>query len=113
MKTVTFNLPTINDVDFEILVHPEDTPVEGNASAIDEETDEQIANNIYEQLDNGNIWAWCTVEVKASYKGISASDYLGCCSYKDEADFKNDGYYKDMKQIAFDNLIEELKLLAD
>lgn len=113
MKTVSFKLPTIEQVEFEIIPSYEDVPVNGNASAIDEETDKEIEDYINDELESGNVWAWCTIEVKASYKGISASDYLGCCSYKDEEDFKKGGYYEDMKQIAFDNLIEELQDLQD
>ncbi len=114
MKTITFKLPTITQVEFEVIAHNEDTPVKGNASAIDDETDNETDDYINEELENGNIWAWCTIEVKARYKGYSASDYLGCCSYKSKEDFMTeDGYYPDMKQLAYDNLIEELQDLND
>lgn len=113
MTTVKFKLPKIEDVEFSIECLPEGLQIEGNASAIDEETDKEIADNIYEQLDNGNMWAWCCVKVTASYKGIEGTDYLGGCSYKSEKDFKSDGYYSDMKQQAFDDLISQLKNLND
>jgi hypothetical protein len=96
------------DVDFEIEVEPEHIPVEGNASAIDPETDDEIAEEIYAQLDRGNVWAWCTVHVIASWKNFQGDDYLGGCSYKSEAEFKRDAYYADMKKVALDDLNEKV-----
>src|SRR5688500_7160137 len=59
-------------------------------------TDEQ-ANYVREQYNNGNEYAWFSAKVTVKYKGFEATDYLGCCSYKSEKDFKqNSGYYKDM-----------------
>jgi hypothetical protein len=113
MKTIQFKLPKIKDVEFEIECMPEDMPVKGNCSAIDEDTDREPENMIYEQLDSGNEWAWCCVKVTASYKGVTGTDYLGGCSYKSENDFKKDGYYKDMKQQAFNDLISQLEDLND
>ena len=96
-------------VEYKIVVHEEEIPVEGNASAIDDETDAEIAKNIYEQLENGNIWPWCTVQVIASYNGFSGNDYLGCCSYEDEEDFKKGGYWDDMKSQAFNALAKDIE----
>lgn len=114
MTTIRFKLPTIEQVTFTIECLPEDIPVRGYASAIDEETDRKTEKRIYKQLENGNEWAWCTVKVTATYKGITGTDYLGCCSYKSQKDFeKNSGYYSDMKNVAFNNLIEALQKLRD
>lgn len=114
MTTIKFKLPPIEQVEFSIECMPEDMQIEGNASAIDPETDKEIADSIYEQLENGNEWAWCTVKVVASYKEHEGVDYLGGCSYKSEADFKEvGGYYEDMKQAAFADLLTQLKSLAD
>lgn len=112
-QTIEFKLPTIDQVDFEIECMPEDMPVKGNCSAIDEDTDRETENMIYEQLSNGNKWAWCMVKVTAKYKGIEGTDNLGGCSYKSEADFKKDGYYEDMKNQAFADLISQLQELND
>jgi hypothetical protein len=96
----------INDVSFQIYAINEDVPVKGNAIASgDDAFDRKVENRIIRELENGNVWAWCTVEVKAIYKELSASDYLGCCSYKHEKDFmKKGGYYHGMKERAFDEL---------
>ncbi len=114
MTTIRFKLPTINKVDFTIECLPEDMQIEGNASAIDEDTDNEIAQHIHDELNNGNEWAWCTVKVTATYKGHEGTDYLGGCSYKSENDFKEvGGYYEDMKIAAFNDLIASLEALRD
>lgn len=89
MKTYT---PEIS-----IIVNFDDTPVRGNAlvSGCDE-TDKACEDEIIARLDAGDVWAWACVEVKAEFRGVSASDYLGCCCYSDEEDFKAGGYYEDM-----------------
>ena len=100
-------MKTINrtQVEFEIIVHPEHTPLKGNVLVSgDDQTDTEAEEEIARQLENGNEWAWCTIEVKAKYKSLEASDYLGCCSYASEEDFKKDGYYLDMKDRAFEEL---------
>lgn len=95
----------ISDVQFEIICHPEHVQVKGNAVASgDDDFDKKVENKIIRQLENGNTWAWCTVEVKATYKSLEASDFLGCCSYKHEKDFMSGGYYEQMKETAFDAL---------
>lgn len=80
----------------DIAIEPEMISIVGNASAIDEVTDKATEKHIQDELDSGNTWAWCSVQVSAKYAGIEASDYLGGCSYQDEADFKAGGYYADM-----------------
>ena len=87
-----------------IRTRPEDISIEGNASAIDSETDAKIAADIREQLENGNEWAWCAVEVLATWEGLEASDHIGACSYSSEADFKTGGYYDDMVNSCIDQL---------
>jgi hypothetical protein len=100
----------IEDISFEAIAHEETTPIEGNAMASgDDASDKRTEKMIYRQLENGNEWAWCTIEVKGTYKGLEASDYLGCCSYKSEKDFKKDGYYKDMQQTVFEDIQKQLE----
>lgn len=113
MKTIRFKLPTIDQCEFTIECLPEDMRIEGNCSAIDDETDKANEQMIYEQLENGNQWAWCCIKVTAYYKRFSGDDYLGGCSYKGISDFKNDGYYEDMKQSAYNDLISQLTNLKD
>jgi uncharacterized Fe-S cluster-containing MiaB family protein len=88
-------------VSIQIKLHPEH---------IDPETcldDEAHIASIREESQY-NPWAWCMIEVIASYKEISESSFLGACTYKDEAHFKSDtGSYNDMK----DEAIEALYML--
>jgi len=112
METILITLPTIEQVTFDIIVHDETAPIRGNCiDSGDAKYDEKIARRIERQLDNGNVFAWCTIEVRANYKGLQASDYLGCCSYKSERDFKIGGYYDDMTSETYGQIIEQLKAL--
>jgi hypothetical protein len=94
-----------DEVEFVLEVHPEDIPIEGNCSAIDEDTDAEAARWIYDQLDRGNEWAWCTVVVKAKWKEFEGRDCLGCCSYESEESFRQPGgYFDDMRAQALADL---------
>jgi hypothetical protein len=112
MKTKTITLPTIDQIEFELIVHEESTPIKGNALASgDDATDKKQERMIERQLANGNSWAWCCVQMKGTYKGLEASDYLGCCSYKSQKDFERDGYYQDMKTTVFADILKQIENL--
>lgn len=101
---------TLGAVEFSLEIHPEDIPIEGNCSAIDDETDASTERWIREQLERGNEWAWCTVVVKAQWNGFEASDALGACSYSSEKDFvQPGGYFDDMKANALAQLNDSLR----
>lgn len=100
--------------EIDIVVHPEDTPIEGNVLASgDEDEDRRAEQYVLDQLKNGNELAWCTIEVKASFEGINCSDYLGCCSYSSFKEFENGGYYSDMVDQAIDGLADEILTLKE
>jgi len=102
-------------IEYKIECLTEETQIEGNASAINEETDARIAADIRERLENGNQWAWCTVRVTASIEGITlvGENYLGCCSYESEDDFcAEGGYFEDMKSEAKAELLEKIQDVA-
>jgi hypothetical protein len=100
------------DVTFSIECEPEDVPIEGNCSAIDEKTDRRVANWIRKQLDRGNEWAWCHVIVRARWNGIEGSDALGCCSFRSQEEFTQpDGYYPQMKKEALADLNRNVEAL--
>lgn len=93
------------DVTYELIHHEEDTPVRGNCmSSGDDSYDKECEDAIIKDLGCGNLWAWCAVEVRATWKGFTGKDFLGCCSYKDQKDFEAGGYYDDMKSQALDDL---------
>ena len=100
MKTVEFNVEADQDY----------TDVRGNAMASgDGEYDHKVEDSVLADLDDGNVWAWASVKVSASIDGIECADYLGCCNYKNEADFLKDVYYLDMKSEALSELRIEVE----
>ena len=89
-KETTYNV--------RIIATQDDTRVRGNALASgDEEEDRRYEDMILERLNAGDVWAWAQVEVQASLPdGRTGSAYLGSCSYDDENNFKEGGYYEDL-----------------
>src|SRR4029077_7723666 len=110
MTTVRINLPKMSQCHFSISADYDDNPIRGNAMASgDDAADKKLEDYLINEVNNGNVWAWASVKVECHYKGLTGTDYLGCCSYKDEDDFKKDGYYKDMKNAAYADLIQQIK----
>ena len=101
----------MNDkITYRIYCLPEDIPVRGNAIASGaDKADQEVEDTILADLERGNEWAWCTVKLTASYGGLTGVDYLGACSYASEDDFRQDGYYEDMKAAATSDLLAQLK----
>lgn len=99
------------DITVECL--PEDLQIEGNASAIDPETDAQVVKDIREQLESGNEWAWCCVRVTVKWGYFEGTDYLGGCSYKGLKEFHDNQYYVDMVSQAFDDLVRNIESTSD
>lgn len=117
-----------DEVTFDIRMEPDPEQIDGNASAIDPVTDKEIVDHIKEELRNGNDWAWCQVQVVASYVDDDGNEYtgesswLGGCSYESERDFidsksqitdqqgnvTHSGYYDDMKKEAYEDLLREV-----
>lgn len=100
-------------IKYKIECLPEDIQIEGNASAIDPETDLKNEQWIYSQLESGNEWAWCTVKVTAFIDGIEleGTDYLGGCSYLSQEDFERGGYLADMQNSAKSDLLNQINAI--
>lgn len=99
------------EVTFLLEIEEEGRPVDGHFCDTEEpEKDRAMEAEIKERLLLGETWAWCTVKVTAVWKEMSGVDYLGCCSYKDEAEFTQEGgYYEGMKSEALDALNREIE----
>lgn len=99
-----------DEIEIELILHPEYEQIEGNACACGEpDCYEAHIKPIIEDAEY-NPWAWCCVEVRATFDGVTGSDFLGGCSYKNEADFKTPGgYYEDMVNEAIERLEAELE----
>jgi len=94
------------DIQIEVITHNEDINPQDHIE------DQESINTINKRLELGDIWAWTCVEIKGVYKNIlSASDYLGACSYKSEDDFIKGAYYQDMVNNCIDQLNEQAKAL--
>ena len=105
--TRTFNP---DEVKFTIKAEQDDLPIRGNAIVSgDDDFDEKVAVEIEKELDEGNVWAWASVTVSASWAGFTGNDYLGACSYKDEAGFREGGYLPQMLEGALEDLLTEVQ----
>lgn len=65
---------------------------------------EGLVLELERRLERGDLWAFGCVILTAEWEGYSSFATLGCCSYRDEADFKQDDYYQSMKDEALDDL---------
>ncbi len=100
----------MQEVELIVEILPEDQPVAGNAMCSgDLVYDREVEREILADLADGNDWAWCTVKVTARVDGIEGTSYLGCCSYASEKDFRNGGYYPEMKEEAVRELRDKLE----
>lgn len=94
-------------------IEPEDLPVKGNVQASgDDEEDRKAELWVSDQLDSGNVAAWCHVVVTASALGVSASTSLSGCSY-DSVETLNQDLLPELQEEAFTNLCHEIQRLAD
>ena len=83
------------EITFSIKVHPEDTHPRDHFAYDTEEENESMVNEILAKLE-WNEWAWCLVQVVAEYGSLSATTFLGGCSYDSEKAFREDAYFSDM-----------------
>ena len=90
-----------------LTIEPDDVPVEGNAMASgDDAADKAYELEILRRLGDGDCWAWASVAVRADYKSLEGSAYLGCCSYGGFKDFAvEDGYLPSLVSEAIDELL--------
>lgn len=115
-KIVTPRVLTEADVTFTLEVEQDDSEVRGNAIASgDADLDTRIEDELIRRLDNGDVWAWASVRVVATWESMDGNkyegdDYLGACSYEDESDFvSTSGYYEDMKAEALNQLNKQIE----
>lgn len=101
---------TFYPITYRLIVEEDDVEVRGNAIASgDDAADKVIEDEILARLENGDVWAWARVEVRAECAGFVGRDFLGACTYRDEAEFRKDAYYTDMCELALDDLRDTLK----
>lgn len=95
-----------DEIQICVTVLPEEIPVKGNAMCSgDEDFDHQVESEILERLEQDDVWAWATVCVTAEWEGLKEAEYLGCCCYANEEEFRQEGgYFDDMVHEALTNL---------
>lgn len=90
--------------EIDILLHENDFPPE---DSFDDPRDVAWAK---EQIEAGNEWGWCCVQVRARFADWTGSDFLGGCSYENERAFKvPGGYYEDMVNNAIEELAQQME----
>ena len=106
---------TSNDITILVTAHPEEIPVQGNAICSgDEDFDHQVESEILERLEQDDVWAWATVCVSAEWEAVKEKEYLGCCCYESEEDFRNNsGYFEEMVDQAITSLNTRLQGLYE
>lgn len=58
---------TYSEVEFEVIVEPDDMPVEGSFASGDDAQDREDEQRIMQDLERGFIEAWCIVTVQATW----------------------------------------------
>ena len=106
---------TKEEIQIRVTAFPEEMPVKGNAICSgDEDFDREVESEILERLEQDDVWAWATVCVAAEWEGLKESEYLGCCCYEGEEDFRNSsGYFDDMVEEALTNVNRRLQNLYE
>lgn len=89
--------------EIEIRVHAEDIHPR---DSFDDPRDVKWA---LDQLNSGNEWGWCCVEVRATFLDLVGRDVLGGCSYENETAFRAGMYFDDMVK----NAVEELAVVLE
>lgn len=108
-------LPLPDDASYDFDVEQDSDDPAGNFASGDDAQDAETLQWIRDELDSGNVWAWCCVRVTAKWTDRDdveheGFDSVGGCSYASERDFKRPGsYYDDMKHEAFRDLIGNIE----
>ena len=63
------------------------------------EDDPEAIDYIQKNLDKNNL-VWCRIEMTAHFAGLTATSYLGCCSYESKEDLEACPYFQDLKKEA-------------
>lgn len=96
---------------FSIDVSEDDTPVRGNFMQTDDpEQDTADENEILSRLDNGDMYAWCSVTVTAKFGDLEGSDSLHACNFAaniTDKEIEDWVKFEGLKENAFANLMEK------
>lgn len=100
-------------ISYELTAEDEHSSPDGFLATEDPEQDKRDVAEIRRRLSRGDGWAWFCAVVTARLEVDGATftgvDYLGCCSYTNEDEFRVGGYYDDMCDRARKNLFESVR----
>lgn len=98
---------TLQDIVISIIVEDESFSA---YTQLGECMSKEEISELLEEARTSNVWKWCMVEVKGTYKGLESSEYLGGCSYDSEEDFINNSeYYNDMCEAVLSDLQKQVE----
>jgi len=100
------------EFEYTVSVEQDDIPVVGNAmDSGDPVEDREVESKILYRLDVGDVWAWAAVTVtcREVHTGVEGTDYLGCCNYRDEKDFRECQYFEDMCTKAYVDCLSQIE----
>lgn len=99
---------------FHYSAEPEWVPVRGNAIATGSQADDKrYEDQIIQELEAGNVWAWCQVTVSLYFDEIELQTTLGACSYESAQDFVRCGEYDTLKRDLAGELADSInKIIA-
>ena len=86
-------LKSIDREEAQVMVSasPECLPVEGNTgTAEDLSYNQDWEQFVLDRMVHGSTWAWARVTVTVEWNGLYGEASVGCCSYRDEEDFRSD-----------------------
>ena len=99
---------------FTLEATEDDLPIQGNAQASGNDADDRrVEAELIIRRAVGDVWAWASVKVTAEWNGFKGVDYLGACSYKDEAEFRADPYYEMLCENAMSDLQHSMERIAE
>jgi hypothetical protein len=91
-------------VSIQLIPEDEIEGPEGHFATGDDAQDREMVAEIVRKMNAGDIWAWFSAWVRVTFDGLTSDQYLGACSYSNEADFRAGGYFDDMVSEAIDDL---------
>ena len=103
------------EAEITLEVEQSDIPIKDNVMASDNPIEDSKAEKwVRDELNNGNVWAWADVTVKAKWENFVGTDHLGGCSYLNENEFKSPGgYYGDMVDMVVLELADNIMMSYD
>lgn len=87
------------DCTVHVSAKPDDIPPDGHM-------EQSLVEELLRKAETSE-WAWAVVHVTVHWRGMSETEALGGCSYKDEEDFRCCDYFADMKEAAIENLARQ------